>query len=567
MQQAAADYHNTRGEVWDAFEYYLQAGDTTRAAELLEDVSHDALEQGEASSLSAAISRLPTDLLNQRPRLLWAQAWHYLFVGETSLVMPLVTRAQAALQALPVQDERIDRAQLELEYHALEAFFGHNVDIQQTIARLENVLHNFNGPSHIYIALHAFLGGIYFVEGDLHDAARVFDAATARSHQIGSMFGEIAIQGERLNIERLLGNLHTSYQQTHALIDRLSPQEKSLPFVGTLYARSAQIEHDWYQLEQAVTHAQEGLRLARRINDISSLADSFLALCLISRDQADVKNMQHYFAELHAIATNPNYATAIKSRLIEYLNGLNVWLKLAEPEPWLDQYAHYVQQPSSQYEYLIYAHALLWTARYEDALSFAKANAEAAWARKHIGYYVGMSVVVVCAEVQLGHSDRAQDILQQVLEVAQPEGFVMQFLHGGKVLRGLLQQVELSSSQLISYRTTLLAALEEHLTRHAVNTTTSRAETSPAKQDGLTGQVEASVIPQSATSQAAGPLEPLSAREQMVLRLLLAGMSNKQIARELDLSINTVKTHARNVYSKFGVHGRMELVQQVKHLS
>jgi ATP/maltotriose-dependent transcriptional regulator MalT len=53
----------------------------------------------------------------------------------------------------------------------------------------------------------------------------------------------------------------------------------------------------------------------------------------------------------------------------------------------------------------------------------------------------------------------------------------------------------------------------------------------------------------------------------MVLRLLLAGMSNKQIARELDLSINTVKTHARNVYSKFGVHGRMELVQQVKHLS
>ncbi|MEM6431530.1 MAG: LuxR C-terminal-related transcriptional regulator, partial [Deinococcota bacterium] len=226
------------------------------------------------------------------------------------------------------------------------------------------------------------------------------------------------------------------------------------------------------------------------------------------------------------------------------------------------RYAHYTERPSSQYEYLIYAHALLWTARYKDALTFAEANAEAAKTHEHLGYYVGISVVVICAEANLGRSEHAQELLQQVLEVAQPEAFVMQFLHGGTVLRDLLQHLELSSSQLISYRTTLLAAFDEHLARHAASVTTSKINTSQAEQASLIGNVEAS-----ASSQTAAPLEPLSAREQTVLRLLLAGMSNKQIAKELGVSVNTVKTHARNVYSKFGVHGRMELVQRLKHLS
>ena len=38
-----------------------------------------------------------------------------------------------------------------------------------------------------------------------------------------------------------------------------------------------------------------------------------------------------------------------------------------------------------------------------------------------------------------------------------------------------------------------------------------------------------------------------------MLRLLVAGASNKEIARELDLNVNTVKSHVRNVYTKLGV--------------
>jgi LuxR family transcriptional regulator, maltose regulon positive regulatory protein len=51
-----------------------------------------------------------------------------------------------------------------------------------------------------------------------------------------------------------------------------------------------------------------------------------------------------------------------------------------------------------------------------------------------------------------------------------------------------------------------------------------------------------------------GPLvEPLTEREREVLRLLLEGASNREIAHRLVLSVNTVKRHVYNLCGKFGV--------------
>lgn len=55
-------------------------------------------------------------------------------------------------------------------------------------------------------------------------------------------------------------------------------------------------------------------------------------------------------------------------------------------------------------------------------------------------------------------------------------------------------------------------------------------------------------------------LEPLTDREQDVLQLILSAKSNKDIAAELVISENTVKTHVRNIYSKYDVSSRAELI-------
>jgi LuxR family maltose regulon positive regulatory protein len=54
------------------------------------------------------------------------------------------------------------------------------------------------------------------------------------------------------------------------------------------------------------------------------------------------------------------------------------------------------------------------------------------------------------------------------------------------------------------------------------------------------------------------PVEALTPQEQRVLRLLAAGRSNQEIAQALTVSLNTVKTHVKNLYSKLHVTSRMQ---------
>ena len=56
--------------------------------------------------------------------------------------------------------------------------------------------------------------------------------------------------------------------------------------------------------------------------------------------------------------------------------------------------------------------------------------------------------------------------------------------------------------------------------------------------------------------------DELSDRELAVLRLLPSGLSQREIGNELFVSLNTIKTHLRNVYRKLGVEGREDAVER-----
>jgi LuxR family maltose regulon positive regulatory protein len=61
-------------------------------------------------------------------------------------------------------------------------------------------------------------------------------------------------------------------------------------------------------------------------------------------------------------------------------------------------------------------------------------------------------------------------------------------------------------------------------------------------------------------------IEPLSERELEVLQHLNSYLSTPEIADELIVSANTVRTHIKNIYGKLGVHGRSGAVKQAKEL-
>jgi RNA polymerase sigma factor (sigma-70 family) len=62
-------------------------------------------------------------------------------------------------------------------------------------------------------------------------------------------------------------------------------------------------------------------------------------------------------------------------------------------------------------------------------------------------------------------------------------------------------------------------------------------------------------------------LDSFSTREQQVLQLLCHGYTNKEIAKSLDISPNTVKTHLSKIFSKLGVSNRTQALSEAKLLN
>ncbi len=82
-----------------------------------------------------------------------------------------------------------------------------------------------------------------------------------------------------------------------------------------------------------------------------------------------------------------------------------------------------------------------------------------------------------------------------------------------------------------------------------------------AGQAFLTNAVERSLIREWMSDDSAGPEEPLSPREQEVLKLIAEAYNNKQIAETLHLAEKTVESHRANLLRKLGMRDRVELVR------
>ena len=62
-------------------------------------------------------------------------------------------------------------------------------------------------------------------------------------------------------------------------------------------------------------------------------------------------------------------------------------------------------------------------------------------------------------------------------------------------------------------------------------------------------------------------IEPLSEREREVLRLLRTELSGPEIASKLIVSLNTLRTHTKNIFNKLGVNNRRAAVRRAEELN
>jgi LuxR family maltose regulon positive regulatory protein len=144
-----------------------------------------------------------------------------------------------------------------------------------------------------------------------------------------------------------------------------------------------------------------------------------------------------------------------------------------------------------------------------------------------------------------GKATAALEALERSLLLAEPEGYVRLFVDEGAPMATLLRHAA-SRGIASSYVNKLLASFEDE-------TKDERRKTE--------------AHPSSFVLRHSSLIEPLTRRELEVLRLLVRGLSNREIAEVLTISVGTVKTHVHNIYGKLGVRDRPQAIVRAGDLN
>jgi LuxR family maltose regulon positive regulatory protein len=181
------------------------------------------------------------------------------------------------------------------------------------------------------------------------------------------------------------------------------------------------------------------------------------------------------------------------------------------------------------------------------ALALLQRLLDAAASQGRTGSIIEIQALRALALAARGDRAGALGALTEALTLACPQGYVRVFADEGAPMRALLAQLS-------------AARQDQRAAGRGID---------PGYLAALVracGQADAVPPPSRAAGAAPGLIEPLTGRELEVLRLIAAGKSNQRIARELVVTLDTVKKHVTHVLGKLGADNRTEAVARARDL-
>ncbi len=547
LHRRASAWYEQNGTPSEAIRHALAAEDFERAADLVELAIPAMRKSRQDAALRAWLTVLPDELVRVRPVLNVGFVGALLAGGEFEGVEGRLREAERWLdtpsaEMVVVDDEEFRRlpGTIELYRAALALARG---DVLGTMRHARRALDLSPEDDHLSRAAPAGLLGLaYWASGELeaaHSAYADCMAGLRRAGHIADTFGcAIALADIRLAQGRP-GEAMRTYEQALQHV----PEQRGSVLRGTadMYVGMSELHrerNDLYAATQNLLRSQElgehtGLpqnpyrwRVAMaRVRE----AEGDLAGAIELLDEAERRYVSDFFPDVRPIP-------ALRAR-VRVAQGA-----LGEALGWARERGLSVEDDLSylhEFEHITLARLLLAqyaTQRAErslhDATRLLERLRRAAEAGKRSGSVIEILVLQALAQQVRGDIPAALASLQRALTLAEPEGYVRIFVAEGPPMASLLRAVA-KQGVAPSYVRRLLAA---------VNKT---EDSTPVKQ---------------------GLIEPLSERELDVLRLLGTDLAGPDIARELIVSLNTVRTHTRNIYAKLGVNNRRAAVRRATEL-
>jgi len=388
----------------------------------------------------------------------------------------------------------------------------------------------------------AFLGLASWASGDLEDAHRFFADGMVSVRMAGNMSdavsGTIALADIRLAQGWLREAMHT-YEL--ALREALEPGKPVLRGTADLYVGMSELYRERNELQVAVQHLLQSQELGERTRFPPDRWRWCVAMARIKEAQGDLDGALDLLYEAERLYRReffPNVrpVAALKVR---------VWItqgRLGEALGWAREQGLAVSDDLSylrEFEHITLARLLLARSKSNsadrsllEAMGLLERLLQAAEAGKRTGSVIEILLLQALAHQAQGDIPAALAPLQQALTLAEPEGYVRIFVDEGPALAVLLAEIA-KHGIAPNYVRPLLTAMN------------FAEDRTPVKQ----------VL-----------VEPLSERELEVLRLLGTDLNGPEIARELIVSLNTARTHVKNIYSKLGVNNRRAAVRRAEEL-
>ena len=311
-----------------------------------------------------------------------------------------------------------------------------------------------------------------------------------------------------------------------------------LPVVGWVYLRMGEMLYEWNDLENAWQHVERGLDYAEPGGDARAMIAGYLIACRIRLTQGDIESAAEYLEQARALVEQ----TALSEWISRFERlQLELWLaqdRLRAAVHWSDEMLEddaSQERPESELSRLAMARVLIVKGdlgAIERALSLLKHLLNAAEAEGRTGIMIEALALQAIARWIQADQPAAMSSLEHALRLAEPEGYVRLLADLGLPMARLLQEAR-SRNVLPEYVSILLAACD-----HTV----------------VPGP--AGLLP-----------EPLTRREQEILELLAAGLTNREIGERLFISAQTVKKHTGNILGKLGAHTRTEAASRARDLN